>query len=267
MEFLLTSYIYPLKEPLVLSRRLGFSLDNPRTELETEVVKGYLLRAYESGYDYKFPVHSDEPIVTIEGILEDFRNTLSSNDPVVAETFTRYNREHIFDFLASIWVVARFEDEGLGEELRQEHRRMRAEGSLGFFMLGDDNPLVQRPQDLANYCCLLSLLSHTEYESYFGRTFLADPNPVDPRQPTEKVWQEFMLFGIASRDYPNSQDALRWTFWPYVREELCRVATQLDTAFAQGMTEKLLYVGGLLKIVGHDTRDGKTRLMLLTRAC
>jgi hypothetical protein len=47
MEFLLTSYIYPLKEPLVLSRRLGFSLDNPRTELETEVVKGYLLRAYE----------------------------------------------------------------------------------------------------------------------------------------------------------------------------------------------------------------------------
>ena len=147
MEFLLTSYIYPLKEPLVLSRRFGFSLDNPRTELETEVVKGYLLGAYESGYDYKFPVHSDEPIVTIEGILEDFRNTLSSNDPVVAETFTRYNREHIFDFLASIWVVARFEDEGLGEELRQEHRRMRAEGSLGFFMLGDDNPCFCADRD------------------------------------------------------------------------------------------------------------------------
>ena len=87
MEFLLTSYIYPLKEPLILSRHLGFSLDNPRTELEVKVVKDYLLRAYESGYDYKFPVHSDERIMTIEGILEGFRNTLSSNDPVVAETF------------------------------------------------------------------------------------------------------------------------------------------------------------------------------------
>jgi len=203
MEFLLTSYIYPLKEPLVLSRRLGFSLDNPRTELEVEVVKDYLLRAYESGYDYKFPVHSNEPIVTIEGILEDFRNILSANDPVVAETFVHYNRERIFDFLASIWVVARFEDEGLGEELRQEHRKMRAEGSLGFFMLGDDHPLVQRPQDLANYCCLLSLLSHTEYESYFGRTFLADPDPIDPRQRTEKVWQEFMLFGIVTEVLQN----------------------------------------------------------------
>lgn len=264
MEFLLTSYIYPFKEPLVLSRRLGFSLDNPRTDLEVTVVKDYLLRAYESGYDYKFPVHSDEPIVTIEGILEDFRNTLSAHDPVVAETFARYTREHIFDFLASIWVVARFKDEGLGEELRQEHRRMRTEGSVGFFILGDDHPLIQRPQDLANYCCLLSLLSHTEYESYIGRTFLADPDPIDPRQPTEKVWQEFMLFGIAGRDYPNSQDALRWMFWPYAQEGLRRMAAQLDTAFAQGSTEKLLYVGGLLKIVAHDTRDDKTRLMLLT---
>jgi DNA-directed RNA polymerase subunit N (RpoN/RPB10) len=264
MEFLLTSYIYPLKEPIVLSHHLGFSLDNPRTKLEVKVVKDYLLRAYESGYDYKFPVHSDERIITIEGILEDFRNTLSSNDLVVAETFAHYNREHIFDFLASLWMIARFEDEGLGEELRQEHRRMRAEGSLGFFMLGNDHRLVQQPKDLAHYCCLLSLLSHTEYESYFGRTFLADPDPIDPREPTAKVWQEFVLFGIASRDYPNSQDELRWMFWPYIREALCRVAAQLDTAFAQGLTEKLLYVGGLLKIVAHDTRDKKTRLMLLT---
>lgn len=264
MEFLITSYIYPLIEPIVLSRHLGFSLDNPRTELEVEVVKDYLLRAYESGYDYKLPIHSDEPIVTIEGILENFRNTFSSNDPIVAETFTRYNRDHVFDFLASIWVVARFEDEGLGEALRQDHRRMQDEGSLGFFMLEDDHPLVQRPKDLANYCFLLSLLSHTEYESYFGRTFLADPDPVDPRRPTERVWQEFMLFGMASRDYPDSHDELRWMFLPYAREDLCGVATRLDAAFGKGLTEKLLYVGGILKIVGHDTHDAKTRLMLLT---
>jgi hypothetical protein len=45
--------------------------------LEVKVVKDYVLRAYASGYDDKFPVHSDEPIGTIEGILEDFRNTLS----------------------------------------------------------------------------------------------------------------------------------------------------------------------------------------------
>ena len=178
MEFLLTSYIYPLKEPIVLSRRLGFSLDNPRTELETKVVKGYLLRAYESGYDYKLPIHSDKPLVTIEGIFEDFRNKFSSNDPLITDTFTRYNRDYIFEFLASIWVVARFEDEGLGDALRQDHRRMRNEGSLGFFMLEDDHPLVQRPKDLANYCFLLSLLSHTEYASYFGRTFLVDSDPI-----------------------------------------------------------------------------------------
>jgi hypothetical protein len=131
MEFLITSYIYPLKEPLVLSPHLGFNLDNPRTELEVTVVKDYLLRAYESGYDYKLPIHSDEPIVTIEGILEDFRNVLSADDPVVAETFMRYNRDHIFNFLASIWVVVRFEDEGLGETLRQSIARCAAKAFAG----------------------------------------------------------------------------------------------------------------------------------------
>lgn len=107
-------------------------------------------------------------------------------------------------------------------------------------------------------------MSHTEYASYFGRTPLVDPDPIDPRRPTERVWQEFMLFGMASRSYPDSLDELRWMFSLYAGEELCSVATQLDAVFGKGLTEKLLYVGSILKIVGHDTRDAKTRLMLLT---
>lgn len=264
MEFLLTSYIYPLKDPVLLSSHLGFCLDNPRTELELKVVSDYLLRAYESGYDFKFPVQSEEPIVTIENALSDFREAFSSRDMFVAETFKNYSSDTVFDFLASIWIIARFDDEGLGNELRQEHQRMRDNSTFGFIMLEDEHPLIKKSEDLASYCFLLSLLSHTENNSYFGRTFLIDPQPLDDDRPVEKVWSEFLVFHMASHHYPNSQDELSWMFLPYAKERLCQVASKLDVAFANDQTSKLLYIGSLLKIVGYDTRDTRTRLVLLS---
>ena len=80
MEFLLTRYIYPIPEPMILSERLGFSFDNPRTTDEISEVKDYLVRAYESGYDYRFPIHSDEPIMTLDDMVQRFHTKFSSED-------------------------------------------------------------------------------------------------------------------------------------------------------------------------------------------
>ncbi|MBG1260672.1 hypothetical protein [Nostoc commune] len=264
MEFLVTTFLYPLSEPIVLSKKLGFSLDNPRTEYEIEGIRSYLLRAYESGYDYKFPICSDEPIVTLESILLQFRDTLSKEDTYVDQMFVHYEQANIFDFLARIWVIARFEDEGIGETLRSEHRRMLEEGTRGFFMLEDDHPLVKNVENLANYCYLFSLLMHTEKESYFGRTFLIDPKIIDSNRPVQKVWQEYFMFGVASHSYPQSQDELRWIFLPYVRQSIIHLSQLLEQGFEEGLTEKLLYIGSILKIVGHDISDIKTRIVMLT---
>ncbi|MGA7952463.1 MAG: hypothetical protein WCA07_02975 [Gloeobacterales cyanobacterium] len=124
MEFLLTSFIYPLQKPLTLSKQLGFSLNNPQTSEEIEAVKDYLLRSYESGYDYKFPIYSVKDIVAIESILITFRDSLLGEDFYLANKFIQYERNTIFDFLASIWIIARFEDEGIGKALREEHQKM-----------------------------------------------------------------------------------------------------------------------------------------------
>ena len=58
MNFFLTFYIYPLKEKITLSESQKFYLDNPRTREEIATVENYLVRAYESGYDLRLPVHS-----------------------------------------------------------------------------------------------------------------------------------------------------------------------------------------------------------------
>lgn len=38
MNFFLTSYIYPIEEPIVLSKKLNFVLDNPRTQEEIDLI-------------------------------------------------------------------------------------------------------------------------------------------------------------------------------------------------------------------------------------
>lgn len=264
MEFLLTSFIYPLQEPLTLSRQLGFSLDNPRTDDEIKTVKEYLLRAYDSRYDYKFPIYSEEDIVTLESILSTFRDATSEEDPYLKDKFSQYERENIFDFLASIWIVARFEDEGIGEELREEHEKIREEGKYGFFLLDDDHPLIKNAENLANYCSLLSLLIHTEEDSYFGRSLLVDSRAIDSDRPVERVWQEYLMFGVASRSYPESHDELRWIFFPYVRNKIITVSELLERALESGLSEKLLYVGSILKIISHEVSDIRTRVVMMT---
>jgi hypothetical protein len=265
MEFLLTSFLYPLQEPLTLSRQLGFSLDNPRTGDEIEAVKEYLLSAYHSGYDYKFPIYSEENIVTLESILIAFRNALSEEDSHLKDKFAQYERESIFNFIASIWIIARFEDEDTGEALRKKHKKMREDGISSFSLLDDDHPLVKNAENLGNYCSLLSLLIHTEQNSYFGRSFLIESNTIRSNQPAKSVWQEYLMFGIISHSYSKDHnDELRWIFFPYIKEKIISVSELLEKVFESGLREKLLYVGSILKIISHEVSDIRTRVVMIT---
>ncbi len=141
---------------------------------------------------------------------------------------------------------------------------MREEGKSVFFLLDDDHPLLKNAENLANYCSLLSLLIHTEQDSYFGRSFLIDSRTVDFDRPVERIWQEYLMFGVASHSYPESHDELRWIFFPYVREKIISVSELLERAFESGLREKLLYVGSILKIISHEISDIRTRVVMIT---
>ena len=64
--------------------------------------------------------------MTIEDALFRFRDALSSQDVYIRDVFEGYDRDRVFEFLARMWVIARFDDQGLADELRQEHQRLRA---------------------------------------------------------------------------------------------------------------------------------------------
>jgi hypothetical protein len=264
MEFLLTSYIYPLERPVELSPTLRFSLDNPRTEHEINVIRDYLSRSFNLEDTNNLPLDTEDGFFSIKSALFEFKNRLSCFDPVVRQRFDSFTGEDIFAFLASIWIVARFDNDGLGESLRQEYDTMNEKGMPGIILLEEDHPLVVRTDLLGNFCCLLSLLIHTESNSYFGSTLLARHEVIDLRQPSLQIQQDFLMFGSASFCYPDADDELRWRFFPYARDEIDRVVAQINNAFGRGLEEKLLYIGGLLKLIGHETHDNKIRLLLLT---
>ncbi len=60
MEFLLTSYIYPLERPVELSPTLRFSLDNPRTEHEINVIRDYLSRSFNLEDTNNLPLDTED---------------------------------------------------------------------------------------------------------------------------------------------------------------------------------------------------------------
>jgi hypothetical protein len=134
MNFLLTSYIYPLAEPLSLSAHLNIHLDNPRNEDEISLVERFLTRARDSGEDYALPIHSDENIVTVEDTLFRLRDYIGHADEYFEQRFETYSRDDALKFIASIWVIARYDDEGATQELYEFHRAARARGEITCFL-------------------------------------------------------------------------------------------------------------------------------------
>lgn len=265
MNFLTTSYVYPLLEKITLSRHLDFCLDNPRTPDEILTVKEYLLEAYEVERKERSVLHSYRTVEDLERILFEFRDAFSGADTYIAQVFDSYEREHIFEFIARMWVIARFDDEGQTQYLKEEIEKLAHLGKYQAF-LEDDHPIVRNSTRLVNYSYLLSLLAHSEADWYFGRCFITEPNQGIHGEPAEKLWRDFLTLEtvVESNLQDEENEPLRWIFLPSTLGHLQETAQLLEKAFDEGQAEKLLYIGGILKIASYDTRDVKIAVVMLT---
>lgn len=264
-NFLVTSYTYPLAEPVMLSERLNLYLDNPRTTEEVEVVRSYIERAYSTGSPWRVPDYSDEDIVTLEQIALDFCRMYAARDPVVQSFCDTYKRDDLFDFLARMWIIARYDDEGQ-HELLDDIKEQQPDDRPYVILLQDEHPIVKNSKQLADYSFLLSLLVHTQGESYFGQSFILHSDYYDLAEafPNHDLCREFLMFGFACRSGKAGLDMdHQWRIFPAARDGLVKTGRLLDSALDAGATEKLLYVASLLKAVGEDITDERTKLTVL----
>jgi hypothetical protein len=108
------------------------------------------------------------------------------------------------------------------------------------------------------------LLIHSEGQNYFGRSLLIESEIINNDRPTKRIWQDFLIFGVASNSYPEAGDELGWIFFPYAIDKIRAVTNSLENVFRQGVEEKLLYAGSILKIAAQNYNDVRTRVVMLT---
>lgn len=264
MNFLFTTYIYPLQEPVVLSPKLGISLDNPRSEDEISYVEEYLKNSHENSPDLVFPPNSDEEIITLDWVFECF------SEKYLQKNFqSEFNNENIYRKYARCWIIARFNDHGSIEELKTTRKEMSDKKNHSLILLEDDHPILSGSKNLKNYFSLLSLLCHTEGAEYYGRQIITDSieNHMEPHVPNRDIWRHpflsFMFFAT-EKSSKNEKDSSDWRFFQNLKPIILKAAGQIETTFQEEDTENLLYIGSILDLVTKTSSEDKTKILFLT---
>jgi hypothetical protein len=275
MNFIFTKFIHPIEKPIEISKKMKFKLDNPRTEEEIELVLSHLEKSlnspdevYEHEPQFRIPINLTEEtqgILTVESALNDLHKNYSEHDSYLKSFFEINKDLKVLDRLARMWIIARFDDEGEHERLRESAKEMREEGHFGFFMLEKGNPIVDNCDNLVNYCYLLSLLFHSDDEFYHGQSFLLHHDSYELQFPKVDRFlnQSILYFGFMSYSTEINHEEDSWKSFFHIKEKLISASERLDEVIDDTNQEKILYVANLLKVIGHEIKDERYKLVTL----
>ena len=273
MNFFLTTYIYPIKAPHVLSETLNFTLDNPRTEEEIQLIRDYLEASYNSSEgtygNYHFlrlPVEKVEGFMSIQQSLEGFEEKFSKQDEYVNEFFQENKTDELFLLISKMWIIARFDDDGELERMKKFANEQRELGNKGIFLLEDNHPIVDNSKKLQNYSHLISLLINNDFEEYMGGSFIQyhHVEEFEYREIDKHVIGNIFSFCLMAGRHPSDDPSLWRHSFPFIAEKLFYTATALETILKdEFLQDKILYVANLLKVSSEDIKDDRLSLVTL----
>ena len=187
-----------------------------------EAVSNYIAAAHSATPKLDLSDHSDEEVKALISLLErvitDFCNYCSNQDHHVKNICKTYRRENLFEFIAKMWIVARYDYEGEIATLNERRKQFQEKGEVVVTLLDDDHPILRNSNRLVEYSSLLSLLIHTQRDEYVGGSFILDTDPSQfvVNKPSERLPIELMMvpwFCAADDDRLDTED-LRWKFFP-----------------------------------------------------
>lgn len=207
MALTLTKYIYPLESPLILSKQLGYSLDNPRTEDEIRFVKEYIGFALKKSYEDSKPNYN--PMLSAAVGISSWRKYMEGRDDFVHNYLLSNLKTDIVDIISQCWVILRYEDNG-------EFENALKDKSVFFDIFFSDarHDYYEKYNNLLSYCQIISLLCHDERQ-YVGDSFILLSKPQDifySFDHTHEVIEAFSIFhGHCS--IANDNRGKSWNFF------------------------------------------------------
>lgn len=270
MSFCLTNFIHPLKSSIAISEYVGISFDNPRTEEEVALIAEYIRSSYESASLLKFSPYFDneeenEKYITLDGIISNLFKKYSS-ETYESELFRSYDRENIYEFMAKIWVIARFDDEGSRQELIEQYDSIEKEEDTGYLTILEDNhPLVKNENLLNSYSYLLSLLTYINDEEYFGESFIiAGYDEIHDGFPHRHIPRYFLHLISLKVNFDQIESLSKdQSYFPATVERILKISKQLDSLLKTREKEKIEYISSLLRTASSDIDDEKHKLVVL----
>ncbi|RLA74344.1 MAG: hypothetical protein DRG11_05200 [Epsilonproteobacteria bacterium] len=269
MNFFLTTYIFPIQHEIILSNKLNFKLDNPRTKDEINIIKENLKvsldspdKMYKHNKYMRIPINNiDENMLSIEKALQKFYKKYKDNN-YIHDFYLLNNDCDILEQLAKMWIIARF-SESKNQKLKEEHETIIKIGHKYLKMLDDNHPKIQNSDNLINFSYLLSVLINNEKDEYCGTGFIlhSDINRLLEPMLDLHLNSTVMMFSIqAYRECSGNRQPEWETNFEYIKDIIINNSKKIEKLLSGDIKEKLLYISNLLK-EASNTSDEKLKLM------
>lgn len=270
MHFLYTKFIYPLESKLLLSKKLGLYIDNPRGEEIPE-----FLDILKKNVDYEeiipglvFQNKITNEIAGLDKFVSWIISDYPKNDKYAQKAIKDFGKNSCYSFLAAYWVLIRYSNEVIVEEQREidKHRGKYKNDRLRYMFASKDAEDVIRGK-ICSYCHLLSLLVYPNGDKlYHGENFLLNDciKPSDIKREGSKLFQDriFPLSIGSKKEILNKGIRKAFNFHD-LRDNILYIASQFDEAIEDNRNDQLFYIANILKLIGSGLNDFRAKFVLL----
>lgn len=186
MNLILLKGVFPLKKKIVLSKKWGIELDNPKTNEEIEFVRHFIKSQIEFQRTKKLEEYflmSDNKAIVHQKYLEQSLKNLENqhkDNPFFDNSFMRRSKSgNYYDCLIKSWLIVRFEDKGFFKDLRKFSREVRKKDRHSFVMLEGNELGLQREERTLKYISIIDLLFLDKFRGRLKKTIiLTDDKPI-----------------------------------------------------------------------------------------
>lgn len=265
MNYLISDYFYPLQKQIVLSKKHNFILDNPRTEDEINFVTQLIKKNHSDSKIFRFPPRADKRFVSLAGMLKSISKFYSDDlyfSKIYSTYFSSKSHDSVYNFLARILIITRFDDQGESQRLKKARLEMKKNNEKGIFLLDDDNPMFKSSELLFDFSHVISLLINTDQEYYNGKSFLYNYDSY--HNYNNFKFSKSLLYLSFSCFPKKKKDTVYWEIFPLVKNSLLKTIEKIEIFSNTNDTEGLFYVANILKIANNDAKDPKLKIILLT---
>lgn len=266
MDYLITTYFFPLYEPEILSQKYHIYLVNPATNEEIERAKlslGNPENINSKAHNYKFLKSYQK--VYYESLIR-FKNKFSDYHFYIDEFFRGLNEKNVYEYIARMCVLVKLDDKSVKQDSDKEITKLLRDNKIKSEYFSAKKLLKSQKEIILNYVSLLSLLSNSEGNNYCGDNFIL-PSELNPLLSNNYYFIFYLQpFFLAAEKYKlDNNSYIDWKFLPTALDLFRPNSKKIDQLLMSKEQEKYLYIGNLIKSINISlTIDDRIKILILT---